>query len=161
MTYDELAILYDDLIIKEVDFSDFDPEEDLKGLCIKNKILIRKDLKTTTEKTCILAEELGHFFTTVGNIIDQSKIENRKQEEKARRWAVRRIASLMDFISAFEAGCRTKEEFVDHINITEEFLHWSIDYYKKRYGLMTTVDRQYAIYFEPFMIMKLFKEEGE
>jgi hypothetical protein len=68
---------------------------------------------------------------------------------------------LKDFILAFESGCRTKEEFIDHINITDEFLLWSINYYKKRYGLMTIVDKQYVIYFEPFMIMKLFREEGE
>lgn len=137
----------------------------LKGFYAASKscrlVLLSKDMKTVNEKTCVLAEEIGHHFMTVGDITDQSIISNRKQEEKARRWAIRRIASLKDLISAFEAGCRTKEEFIDYINITEEFLLWSIDYYKKKHGLMTTVDKQYAIYFEPFMIMKLFREEDE
>ena len=33
-----------------------------------------------TEKACVLAEELGHHYTTVGDIIDQKESENRKQE---------------------------------------------------------------------------------
>ncbi|HYE82652.1 MAG TPA: ImmA/IrrE family metallo-endopeptidase [Clostridia bacterium] len=123
-----------------------------------NIVLLNKDLKTVNERVCILAEEVGHHFTTVGDITDLSKTVNRKQEEKARRWAVRRIASLKDIISAFEAGCRTKEELTDHLNITEEFLLWSIDYYKKKYELMTVVDKQYIVCFEPFGIVKLFKE---
>lgn len=121
-------------------------------------VLLNRNLKTANEKYCILAEEIGHYYTTAGDISDQSKIENRKQEEKARRWAAKRIASLKGFIDAFEAGCRTKEEYADHMDITEEFLTWSIDYYRKKYGLMTTMDKQYIIYFEPFGIMKLFEE---
>ena len=35
-----------------------------------NRIAIRKDLKTTAEKACVLAEELGHYETTVGDILD-------------------------------------------------------------------------------------------
>ena len=38
---------------------------------IKGKrIAIRQDIATNTEKTCVLAEELGHHHTSVGNIID-------------------------------------------------------------------------------------------
>ena len=42
-----------------------------------NRIAIRKDM-TETEKACVLAEELGHYYTAVGNILDQSSVENRK-----------------------------------------------------------------------------------
>ena len=55
---------------------------------IKGKrIAIRKDLETSAEKTCVLAEELGHHYTSVGNILDQSDPNNRKQEILARTWA--------------------------------------------------------------------------
>ena len=30
------------------------------------------------EKACVLAEELGHHYTTIGDIIDQKESENRK-----------------------------------------------------------------------------------
>lgn len=120
----------------------------------KNLVLLNKRIETVNERVCILAEEIGHHFTTVGDITDQSKIGNRKQEEKARRWAAKRIASLKDFINAFENGCRTKDELIDYMDVTEEFLLWSISYYKRKYGLMTVVDKQYIVYFEPFGIIK-------
>lgn len=125
-------------------------------------IAINKNCKMgPSEEACIIAEELGHHYTSCGDLLSNKtdKTIIRKQEEQARRWAVKRIASLKDFIGAFETGCRSKEELADHLNITEEFLLWSIDYYKKRYGLMTVVDEQYVICFEPFGIAKLFREE--
>jgi Zn-dependent peptidase ImmA (M78 family) len=154
MNYESLIQLATDenICIYETEFS-----YRIKGMYIDNTIAINSRIETSKEKYCILAEELGHHFTTVGDITDLSKSNNRRQEEKARRWAAKRISSLKDFINAFESGCRTKEEFMDYMNLTEEFLIWSIDYYRKKHGLMTTVDKQYIVYFEPFGIIKMFK----
>jgi hypothetical protein len=52
----------------------------LKGLYSCNVIAINSNTATEAEKACILAEELGHYHTTVGDILDQSKTQNRKQE---------------------------------------------------------------------------------
>lgn len=44
---------------------------------IKGKrIAIRKDIDTFTEKGCVLAEELGHHYTSVGNILNMSDSGN-------------------------------------------------------------------------------------
>lgn len=156
--YEEMLVEFSEELTVD-DFADL--PTDLKGFYAASGsyklVLLNKDLKTVNEKVCVLAEEVGHHYTTIGDITDQSKTGNRKQEEKARNWAVRKIASLGDFINAFENGCRTKEEFIEHINITEEFLTWAIDYYKKKYGLMTIVDKKYVIYFEPFGILRAFE----
>lgn len=62
---------------------------------IKGKrIAIRQDIETTTEKSCILAEELGHHYTTVGCILDQTNSQNRKQERQARLWAYNKQIGL-------------------------------------------------------------------
>lgn len=50
------------------------------GLIKGNKIAIRKDIETSIEKACVLAEELGHHYTTVGNIIDLTDAQNRQRE---------------------------------------------------------------------------------
>ena len=42
----------------------------IKGLYCDGTIAIRDNIDTTTEKACVLAEELGHHYTSVGNIID-------------------------------------------------------------------------------------------
>ncbi|MBG9825888.1 hypothetical protein ABE33_11190 [Bacillus safensis] len=44
-----------------------------------NKISQGKRQAASVEKTCTLAEELVHHFTTHRNIIDQTKLKNRKQ----------------------------------------------------------------------------------
>ena len=64
--YDRLLNLADTEGISVVE-KDF--KSDLKGLCIGKKIAIDKNM-SETEKRCVLAEELGHYYMTVGNIID-------------------------------------------------------------------------------------------
>lgn len=44
----------------------------IKGLYCDGTIAISTDMKTDAEKACALAEELGHHYTTYGNILDQS-----------------------------------------------------------------------------------------
>lgn len=121
--------------------------ERIQGLYCDRTIAIRKNL-STAERTCVLAEELGHYHTTVGNIIDQSIISNRKQERTARLWAYNRLIELQDIISGFKSGCRNRYELAEHLGVTEELLQDALDTYKQKYGSFTTVDN-YVIYFEP------------
>ena len=55
-----------------------------KGLYCNGTIALNKDMYIESEKTCVLAEELGHYYTTVGDIMDQTDVSNRKQERRAR-----------------------------------------------------------------------------
>ena len=59
----------------------------IKGLYCDGTVAIRDNIDTTAEKACVLAEELGHHYTSVGNIIDMDSSSNRKQERQARLWA--------------------------------------------------------------------------
>lgn len=69
---------------------------------IKGKrIAIRKDIDTSTEKACVLAEELGHHYTSVGNIIDMEDLSNRKQERQARLWGYNKLIGLTGIVNAF------------------------------------------------------------
>lgn len=75
MDYETLLINADNegLIVKEK------PLRYNDGRIRGNRIAIRDDIDTSIEKACVLAEELGHHYTTVGDIIDQSSTGNRKQ----------------------------------------------------------------------------------
>ena len=118
------------------------------GLIKGNKTAIRKDIETSIEKSCVLAEELGHYYTTVGNIIDLTDAQNRKQERQARLWAYNKQIGLTGIIRAFEAGCQNIHEIADYLEVTEEFLHEAIECYRNKYGVYTTLDN-YIIYFIP------------
>ena len=119
-----------------------------------NRIAIRKNIETTTEKACVLLEELGHHYTTVGDILDQSIASNRKQEHRARVWAYRNALGLSDLVSAYKRGCRNCYEIAEHLNITESFLIGAIEDYKAQYGLFAKIDN-YIIYFEPLGVLEL------
>lgn len=116
---------------------------------IKGKrIAIRKDIETNTEKGCVLAEELGHHHTSVGNIIDMTDTQNRKQERQARLWGYNRMIGLTGIIKAFQAGCQSRHEMAELLDVTEEYLQECIDCYRDKYGVCTEVDN-YIIYFIP------------
>lgn len=128
----------------------------LKGLYVDNTITINTDLKTNKDKICVLAEELGHYHTSYGNIIDQSDIRNRKQERRARAWSYKKLVGLMKIINAFKAGVRNRYELAEYLNVTEEFIEEAIEYYKQRYGLFYEIDN-YIVYFEPLGVMEIFE----
>ncbi|GLG89126.1 ImmA/IrrE family metallo-endopeptidase [Sellimonas catena] len=116
---------------------------------IKGKrIAIRKDIETSMEKACVLAEELGHHHTSVGNIIDMENPANRKQERQARMWGYNKLIGLTGIVRAFEAGCQNRHEVADLLDVTEEYLQECIDCYKDKYGVYTEIDN-YIIYFIP------------
>ena len=120
---------------------------------IKGKrIAIRKDIDTSIQKACVLSEELGHYYTTVGNIIDLSDAQNRKQERQARLWAYNNRIGLYGLIRAYENGCTSRYDIAEYLNITEEFLEDAIKCYREKYGVYTTVDN-YTIYFIPNLII--------
>ena len=75
-----------------------------------NRIAIRKDIETSIEKADVLAEELGHHYTSVGNILDLSIAQNRKQERQARLWAYNKRIGLYGLIRAYEHGCSSRYE---------------------------------------------------
>jgi Zn-dependent peptidase ImmA (M78 family) len=126
-----------------------------EGLCYGNRIVINKKLKTNRKKRCVLAEELGHHYLTVGDITDQTKIENRKQELIARRWGYRRLIEIKDLIKAYESGIHNRYELAEYLDVTEQFLEDTINYYSCKYGLYYEIDN-YIIYFEPLGIIKKF-----
>ena len=126
----------------------------IKGLYCDGVIAIREDM-TIPEKTCALAEELGHHETSVGNIIDMTSAANRKQERQARLWAYNKQIGLIGLVRAFEHGCQNRFEIAEYLEVTEEFLEECIECYRNKYGICKRVDN-YVVYFVPQLsVMKL------
>ncbi|MDP4177958.1 MAG: ImmA/IrrE family metallo-endopeptidase [Bacillota bacterium] len=127
-----------------------------KGLYKNAKVIINSNIKTNNEKSCVLAEELGHHFKTVGNIVDQSNQSNKKQEKIARNWAYEKLVGIVQIINAFKDGINTRYEMAEYLNVTEDFLEDAIQHYREKYGEYYRIDC-YMIYFYPFFgIMKIF-----
>lgn len=144
MTYEELLSVADrdNLIVQERVMCGHD------GLIIGRRIAIRKTIETQKQKACVLAEELGHHHTSVGNILDLSEAQNRKQERQARLWAYNKQIGLLGLVRAYERNCSSAHEIAEYLEVTEEFLHEAIECYRDKYGICTNVDN-YTIYFIP------------
>ena len=129
LNYEDLLNEYanEDLIIKEK------PLQSSNGRIYNNRIAIRHDLDTVN-KTCTLAEELGHYYTTTGDIIDQEDTSNRKQEHRARMWAYEKLLPLQLFILAFKHGCHGIHETAEFLEVSEEFLTECIKASYDKYG---------------------------
>lgn len=117
-----------------------------------SRVAIRQDLSTSVEKACVLAEELGHHYTTYGNILDQSNTSNRKQELRARAWAYNKQIGLLGLIRAYEHGCRNRFEIAEFLEVTEEVLEECLIFYQNKYGVCTNVDN-YVVYFIPNLVI--------
>lgn len=99
-----------------------------KGLYADNCIWINKDMKDD-EKTCILAEEIGHYHTSTGDILDQSNIENYKQEYIARKWAYEKIVPIENIIFAITDGHSEIWDMAEYLDVNEIFLREALIYY--------------------------------
>lgn len=124
--------------------------ERIKGLCCDGTIAIRDNIATTTEKACVLAEELGHHYTSVGNIIDMDSSSNRKQERQARLWAYNKQIGLKGLVRAYEHGCTASHEIAEYLDVTEEALQECIEFYRDKYGEYKIINN-YTIYFIPYL----------
>lgn len=146
MTYEELLIEHDCLNILEMNLSEVNG---LKGLYCSGSVAIEQKL-TSIEKACVLAEELGHHYTSVGDILDMDILANRKQERQARLWAYNKQIGLTGLIRAYEAGCTNRYETAEYLEVTEEFLEECIQCYREKHGEYKIVDN-YTIYFIPHL----------
>lgn len=145
MNYEQLLTTADHagLTVKERPLQKHD------GLIRGNRIAIRKSINTLAEKSCVLAEELGHHYTTSGNILEQTtNIMNQKQEYRARLYGYNLRVGLIGIINAYEACCRNLHEMAEYLEVPEDYLTEVIDCYRSKYGQYVAIDN-YMIYFIP------------
>ena len=122
-------------------------------------IAIREDIESDIDKKCVLYEELGHLFTTVGDITRCSSVDAMKQEHRARRFAYNAWLPIDRLYEAQEAGCEELWEAASFLGVSESFLKEAIECYAQKYGTQGKIG-EYSIYFYPFKIEKKEEEQG-
>lgn len=125
------------------------------GRIKNNRIAIRKSINSTAKKACVLAEELGHHHTSVGNILNQSDNWNRKQERQARLWAYNSCIGLRGLIRAYKHGCQDFHDTAKFLEVTEEFLEDCVDCYRDKYGTGVAVDDYYLMFIPYFTVGRI------
>lgn len=106
----------------------------IKGLYCDGVVGISDSLENSTQKRCVLAEEMGHHHTSNGNILTMSSASNRQQEHRARLWGYQKLIDLDSIIAAYENHCTNFYETAEFLNVTEQFLADTINAYMHKYG---------------------------
>lgn len=95
-------------------------------------IFIRKSLLNDIKKyKSILSEELGHHFTTIGDLTIESKnyqekLYKNKKEKISKEWAANFLISDEEFVQALCNCISTPYDICDFFNITDEMLQYKI-----------------------------------
>lgn len=126
-----------------------------KGLYSDNVIALDSKIETDSEKRCVLVEEMGHHYTSHGDILDISDIRNLKQEKRARNWGYEKLVGIMDLINAYKKGIKNRHDLAEYLNVTEEFLGLALQHYKEKHGFCYQIDK-YVVYFEPLGVLEIF-----
>lgn len=147
--YEQLLdeISSDGIEVLEFDFTN----ETFHGLYADGIIAINKQLPTN-EKSVTLYEEWGHAKTNYGNILNQDKENNRKQEQMARRWGFEKYMPVEKFIEIILNNHPTDIwELIELMNVPYKYFEELIQYYKQKYGLFKEFDGG-CIWFDPIDI---------
>lgn len=119
--YEELIGEYEQLIIEERPMIN-------DGLYADGCVWINKDM-SANKKVCILAEEIGHYETTSGDILDQTDTGNRKQELIARKWAYEKLIPVEAIQTAIDNGYTEIWNIAEFLEVDEAFLKDALQYY--------------------------------
>lgn len=155
--YEELLqeVADNGIVVHEcVDFGNRSVSEDrhLLGLCYGNHVALARELESDSEKLCVLAEEFSHARYTVGNILDQNDVDNRKQERKDRVRSFDMLFGITGIANALKEGCQNTFEMAEYLGVTERTLLDAINCYREKYGQRIETD-DYDLYFEPSLML--------
>lgn len=124
----------------------------LLGLCCGNHIALAQELETDADRRSILAEEYGHAVMNVGDILDQTDLDNRKQEHKARLFSYDKLFGIEGIAKALMDGCRNRYEMAKYLDVSEKVLDDALICYSAKYGQRIETD-DYDLYFEPCLMV--------
>jgi hypothetical protein len=153
MTYENLLL---EVETEGIQLKEKKLKHEFSGLYCDGRIIIDTALVRDCEKRCVLSEELGHHYKTVGDITDQTKIENRKQELLARRWGYEKLIGIVDLINAYRNGIRNRYELSEYLHVTEEFLEETINYYRCKYENGCEIDNYWITFDNGLNIVERF-----
>jgi len=94
----------------------------LGGLIVEDEVTINSQ-KSAKEQLQWLYEELGHYFTSTGDIADYSKEQNMKQEKVARTWGMQHQVSKAKLKKLSYESVDDDFEIADELGVKVDYLH--------------------------------------
>lgn len=99
--------------------------------------------------TCVLAEEMGHYYTTAGDCVSpcysfNDRVVLSKKERLAMKWAVNFLIPINELAQAFREGL-SLQDMPDKLAVTQSFLDYSLMLYSKVYPYIKIADDRFLM----------------
>ncbi|WP_088815676.1 MULTISPECIES: hypothetical protein [Listeria] len=127
----------------------------LLGAYRNGHVLLDKHQQTNSKKV-VVYEEFMHHEATTGIILDENRIENKKQENYTRQLTYKHFLGWETIIYCWNMGFTYYHEVAEFLNITEEFIIEAIEFYKSKYGTMYK-HKDYYIFLGS--VIEIYKED--
>lgn len=99
--------------------------------------------------TNVLAHELGHYFTTVGNTLNNKSYKNRlynnKFENKADKWACEFLITEDELVNAFNNNITNIHELAEYLDIDIEIILKRLEYLSLQKRTIRISDTKYLM----------------
>lgn len=87
-------------------------------------IVNERIVSSTKLFTCVLAEELGHHFTTVGDTCAEyysyaARLDINTKETMAMKWSTENPLPAYEIVGAAREGITTFEDLADRLEVTD------------------------------------------
>ena len=128
----ELKKLYELADKENIDVIDFKMKNKAIIGCINDNYTIGinySNIDDSCEEKCILAEELGHYYTNSFYNYNFTKEEINKREFRATKWAFKTLVPLRKLLQLYNNGYRYTYEFAEELGVTEDLIEKAYNYY--------------------------------
>lgn len=124
----------------------------LAGLYLESqKVILMRENMPQKKRVEVLAEEIGHYYTSAGDITDYKN--NAKQEALARKKGYELIINFDSLVNAWKNGIHNLYSMAEYFEVSQEFVLRAINHLKQKYGLVV-MHNNYRILLEPLNITK-------
>ena len=101
---------------------------DLMGLCIDDVIILSDKLDDAAKK-CVLAEEIGHYFTAEGDITQLATVDDYNMELAGRKWGYEVLLPVSQIKAAMRVGIDSIKDIAELYKVTPEYVKEALLYY--------------------------------
>ena len=94
-------------------------------------LLNNKQIHSETERKCLLAEELGHYYYDAYYTLNSDQTFIDKQEYRAKKWKCLACISRQSILDCFKRGITNLYDIATELQVEPNMIQFAYDYYKR------------------------------
>lgn len=94
-------------------------------------LLNNKKIHSETERKCLLAEELGHYYYDAYYTLNSDQAFIDKQEYRAKKWKCLTCVSRQSILDCFKRGITNLYDIATELQVEPNMIQFAYDYYKR------------------------------